>query len=281
MSYNLVVLTDDLGKKRGGATLRVGETTTSTLDTEDNPTIDSNTIFKGRFKNIGADDSVLSYIFDMSPPGDNGFLFRFSGDGSHNLEFIMWTTEGVRFARNQAVDINIGDVCDYELTLSGGNINIRINGVDDLTPFTGIPVKPISTTMTYGTENDGNGANAHIEIYSCSVTGSHSYNMNGQFGNTTVLDSSAYGNDGILTDTTWWKADVDQVFANATLFNNQLPITPVEFQKVIDIGTGAPPTGDIFYDPYGAEDLVVTVQSSVSTYNLKSTGIKNKIALEN
>jgi len=95
----------------------------------------------------------------------------------------------------------------------------------------------------------------------------YDYTMNGQFGNATVLDSSGNGNHGTINSAQWWKTlpngePVDQVFANATIYNDQLPEVPVEFQNVIDINTDAPKTNDAFWGVYTSDWLVVTLQMS-------------------
>jgi len=276
MSYNLVVLTDDLGKLTYANDV-LGFDGNSKVTSVPVPVISGNPIRVDFYQKEIVSVSK-QYLLDTSN-GSVGFLVR-----RQNLAlevFIYDSTQQIVLTQSSNLVDGWNTVIITE-PIVGGGYDVDLNGVVVHQPLYNGSFFSGSSNMIVGASVDD--AEEFTGLISrVSIGDEIIYNTNGQFGNASLLDSSGNNNDGTLSDINmWWKTKfgkpVDQVFANATLYNNQLPVTPVEFQKVIDIG---PPTGDIFYDPYGVEDLTVTIQTNLAKYNLKSNGLSNKIALEN
>jgi len=288
MSYNLVVLTDDLGKLTYADDALdfdgVGDYLNGTL----NHNYSGTSTISGKFV-IGAEtpdtltgrvyrvDNTITIVYNVAT-GDLGvFVYDFNNawQGGWNL-WNHQENEGVSIAVTFSVNGS-----DIEMTMNGSVYNTTQPLFSN---FLGSNILEIGADMSLIQRFKGTISDFVLYSDSSFLNIVCHYIKNGDFGGA-IIDHTGLSSNLTNNGATWWKMKfgqpVDQVFANATLYNNQLPVTPVEFQKVIDIGTGAPATNDAFWGDYDDEWLTVTVQTNLAKYNMKSNSFSNRLALEN
>lgn len=211
--------------------------------TPNNPT--SLSKIRVEFYNKTVESLSNKYLIDTSN-GTRGFLIRRFGTG-----IVVFIYDDRALGLQTANSNVIAGLNTLEILVSGSSYTVNLNGV--IATQNNYNGNFVSGTagLAIGDAIDST-PSPHYEGQICCVEieGFGTYIQNGDFGDATLIDHSGNGNDCIIVGPQWWKLKVDQHFQTAQLFKSQLPLVPVEFQNVVDIKVGIPPTGDAFWEAY-------------------------------
>jgi hypothetical protein len=181
------------------------------------------------------------YILDTSE-GSVGFLIR--REGTSLRVYIYDSTLQVVETENANLLDGWNTVIITE-PVSGGGYDVDLNGaVVHQSNYDGV--------FTSGSSNMIIGANVETtekfigQISHVSIGDQVVYNMSGQFGNGSLLDSSGNGYNGVLSNPNmWWWAGLDAHFTDWTVYHATLPVTPSVEQFVTVIDVVCPPDTDV------------------------------------
>ena len=251
---------EDLGKLRGGS---------------DAVRCVDNGVGFGFFNLITKLETLFQFI-EGSPMG--GHILgaelgaKFTHDSVANTIAFLSSSNGAAwdYSTQHIVPV-VSGVNFVSMTYSGNTLTINING--NIKTVAGRPNAPMAQTMTTIGARNLSTSYLHGVYNEIHVNDSY-YIKDGDFGSPTLIDHSGNGNDGTLSSPNmWWKTlangePIDAIYENATVFYATLPATPVDFNKVIDINTDAPPTNDPSWGLYTDQWLVVTVQINAANFLL-------------
>ncbi len=191
------------------------------------------------------------YIADFSPAGEGGWIFRVE---DNRLRFTVFQSDGqvLNVYYNPLVDGTT--YCIEAIALSSGTLNLTVNGSMSQAAFDGTNKIPTTGTVVVGNAVEGLTENLDSQLLGIRIDGEFNYNLNGQFGNVSVLDSSGNGNDGTINGATWWKKEIAENYLTTTAYLNARPAVQEVAQEIIVVDPSQYyPTDDVIWAPYNTD----------------------------